>query len=122
MSWRVSPWVYPVWDSLQLLDLIDYFLFHVGEIFNYSLFKNFLIRFLFLLFFCVVLCISCSVVSDAVTPRTVTHLVSLSMGFSRQNYWMGLSFPSPEDLPNQGIKTWSPALQADCFPFELQAS
>ena len=47
----VSPWVYPVWDSLCLLDLIAYFLFHVGEIFNYNLLKNFLIPFLFLFFF-----------------------------------------------------------------------
>ena len=31
MSWRVSPWIYPVWYSLCLLNLIDYFLFHVGE-------------------------------------------------------------------------------------------
>ena len=44
-------WVYSVWDSLCLLDFIDYFLFHVVEIFNYNLFKNFLIHFLFL-FFC----------------------------------------------------------------------
>ena len=51
VSWCVSPWVYPVWDSLHLLDLIDYFLFHVGKIFNYNLFKNFLILFLFLFFF-----------------------------------------------------------------------
>ena len=43
MSRHVSPWVYPVWDCLYLLDLIDYFLFHVGEIFNHNLFKNFLI-------------------------------------------------------------------------------
>ena len=41
VSWHVSPWVYSVWDSLHLLDLIDYFLFHVGEIFNYNLFKTF---------------------------------------------------------------------------------
>ena len=41
MSWYVSPWVYPVWDSLCLLDLIDYVLFHVGESFNYNLFKKF---------------------------------------------------------------------------------
>ena len=34
MSWHVSPWVYPIWDSLCPLDLIDYFLFHVGEIFT----------------------------------------------------------------------------------------
>ena len=42
--WHVSPWVYPVWDSLYLLDLIDYFLFHVGEIFFlffFFLFLNF---------------------------------------------------------------------------------
>ena len=38
-------------DSLCLLELIDYFLFHVGEIFNYNLFKNFLISFLFIFFF-----------------------------------------------------------------------
>ena len=50
MSWHVSPWVYPVQDSLHLLDLIDYFLFHVGEIFNYNIFKTFLIPFLFLFF------------------------------------------------------------------------
>ena len=51
MSWHVSPWVYPVWDSLCLLDFKDSFLFHVGEIFNYNLFKNFLIPFLFLFLF-----------------------------------------------------------------------
>jgi len=50
ISWHVSPWVYPVWDSLHLLDLIDYLLFHIGEIFNYNLFKIFLIPFLFLFF------------------------------------------------------------------------
>ena len=51
MSWHVSPWVYPVWDSLFLLELIGYFVFHVGEIFNYNLFKNFLIPFLLLFLF-----------------------------------------------------------------------
>ena len=51
VSWCVSPWVYPVWNSLCLWDLIDYFVFHVGEIFNYNLFKNFLIPFHFLFFF-----------------------------------------------------------------------
>ena len=51
MSWSVSPQIYLVWDSLHLSALIDYFLFHVGEIFNYNLFKNFLISFLFLFFF-----------------------------------------------------------------------
>ena len=42
------------------------------------------------------------------------------MGFSRQEYWSGLSFPSPEDLPDPGIEPVSPALQADSLPFELQ--
>ena len=51
MSWHVSPWVYPVCDSLCLLDLIDYFPFHIEEIFNYNLVKNFLKPFLFLFFF-----------------------------------------------------------------------
>ena len=57
-----------------------------------------------------------------VTPRTVACQASLSMGFSRQEYWSGLPFPSPEDLPNPGIKPRSPALQADSLPFELQGS
>ena len=51
MSWHVSPWVYPIWDSLGLLDLIDHFLFLIGEILNYNLFKNFLILFIFPFFF-----------------------------------------------------------------------
>ena len=47
MSWGVSPWVYPVWDSLGFLDLGDYFLPHVREVFNYYLLKYFLMSFLF---------------------------------------------------------------------------
>ena len=50
MSWCVSPCVCPIWDSLCLLDSMDYLLSHVGEIFNYNLFKNFLIPFVFLFF------------------------------------------------------------------------
>jgi len=42
------------------------------------------------------------------------------MGFSRQEYWSGLPFPSPGDLPNAGIESWSPELQADSLPTELQ--
>ena len=37
------------------------------------------------------------------TPGTVTHQASLSMGFSRQEYWSGLPFPPQEDIPNPGI-------------------
>ena len=41
-----------------------------------------------------------------------------SMEFSRQEYWSGLPFPSPGDLPNPGIEPRSPALQADALPSE----
>ena len=46
-------------------------------------------------------------------PWTVTHQALLSTGFPRQEYWSGLSFPSPGDLPDPEIKPKSPALQAD---------
>ena len=53
------------------------------------------------------------------TPWTVAHQAPLSMGFSRQEYWNGLPFPSPRDLPNPGIEPRSPALQADDLPTDL---
>ena len=46
-------------------------------------------------------------------PWTVAHQTPLSMGFSRQEYWSGLPFPSPGDLPNPEIEPRSPASQAD---------
>ena len=52
------------------------------------------------------------------TPWSVAYQAPPSMGFSRQEYWSGLPFPSPEDLPNPGIKPGSPALQADALPSE----
>ena len=48
-----------------------------------------------------------------VTPQTVARQALLSMGFSRKEYWSSLPFPSPEDLPNAGIKLGSSALQAE---------
>ena len=45
-----------------------------------------------------------------VTPWTVAHQSLLSIGFSRQEYWSGLPFPSPGDLPDPGIKPTSPVL------------
>ena len=45
-----------------------------------------------------------------VTPWAVAHQASQSMGFSRQEYWSGLPFPSPGDLPDPGIESRSPAL------------
>ena len=47
------------------------------------------------------------------TPWTVAPQAPLSMAFPRQEYWGGLLFPSPGDLPYPGIEPWSPALQAD---------
>ena len=49
------------------------------------------------------------------TLWTVAHQASLSIGFSRQEYWSGLPFPSPGDLPDPGIKPRSPALQTDAL-------
>ena len=45
-----------------------------------------------------------------VIPCTIARQAPLSMGFSRQEYWSGLPFPSPADLPNPGIEPRSPAL------------
>ena len=50
------------------------------------------------------------------TPWTVAHQSPLSIEFSRQKYYRGLSFPSPGDLPNPGIEPASPALQVDSLP------
>ena len=58
---------------------------------------------------------SCLTLCD---PWTVAHQAPLSMGFSRQEYWSGLPFPSPGDLPFPGMKhttPGTPALQTDCF-------
>ena len=52
------------------------------------------------------------------TPWTVAHQAPQSMEFSRQEYWSGLPFPSPEDLPNPGIELGSPTLQADALTYE----
>ena len=52
------------------------------------------------------------------TPGTVAYQAPPSTGFSRQEYWSGLPFPSPGDLPSPGIEPGSSALQTDTFPFE----
>ena len=49
------------------------------------------------------------------SPWTVAHQAPPSMGFSRQEYWSGLPFPSPGDLPDPGIEPRSPTLQADAL-------
>ena len=50
-----------------------------------------------------------------VTPWTVARQAPPSMEFSRQEYWSGLSFPSPGYLPDPGIEPASPALAGECF-------
>ena len=50
-----------------------------------------------------------------VTPWTAAHQAPPSLGFSRQEYWSGLPFPSPGDLPDPGIESRSPALEADAL-------
>ena len=61
---------------------------------------------------------SLSCVQFCATPWTVAYQSPQSMGFSRQEYWNGLPFPSSVDLPDPGIEPRSPALQADALPSE----
>ena len=59
------------------------------------------------------------------TLWTVAYQAPLSMGFSRQDYWSGLPFPPPGDVPDPGIESTSPAsptLQADSLPLSHQRS
>ena len=58
------------------------------------------------------------VAQSCLTLWTIAHQAPLSMGFSRQEYWSGLLFPSPGDLPNLGTEPGSPALQADASSSE----
>ena len=65
-----------------------------------------------------VLCSLFRCVQPFATPWTVGRQTPLSMGFSRQEYWSGLLFPSTGDLPDPRIEPGSPALQADSLLFE----
>ena len=66
--------------------------------------------------------LSRSVASDSFNPINVTCQAPVSMGFSRQEYWGGLPFPSSGNLPNPGIKPRSPELQEDFLLTELQGT
>ena len=59
-----------------------------------------------------------------VTQWTAARQAPLSMGFSRQEYWSGLPFPSPGDFPDPGIesKSVSPALQVNSLPLSHQGN
>ena len=71
---------------------------------------------------CVCVCV-CVLVTQLcptlATPWTIAHQAPLSVKFSRQEYWSGLPFSSPADLPDPDIEPGSPALQADALPSEL---
>ena len=56
--------------------------------------------------------------SDSGIPWTVAYQAPLSMGLSRKEYWNVLPFAPPGDLPDPGIKPWSPTLQADALTSE----
>ena len=80
---------------------------------DYNLYPMYLFIYLF-----IKSSVSCSVVSDSATPWTVAHQAPLSMGFSRQEYWSGLLFPSPGDLSNPRVEPGSlasPALAGRFF-------
>ena len=77
----------------------------------------------FIYFFCDIILVklklkSLSSVRLFVTPWTAVHQAPQSMGFSRQEYWSGLPFPSPGDLPDPVIEPGSPALEADALTSE----
>ena len=67
-----------------------------------------------------------SVVLNSATPWTLAHQAPLFMGFPRRDYWNGLPWPPPGDLPDPWIKTGSPALKTDCLlelaPFTWHSS
>ena len=67
------------------------------------------------------MCLCAQLCLTLLIPWTVAHQAPLSMRFSRREYWSGLPFPSPGDLPDPGIKPGSPALQADSLLTELPA-
>ena len=62
------------------------------------------------------MCVSHSVVSESATPSMVACQAPLSLGFSREEFWSELPFPSPGDLPDPGIKPGIPPLLADSLP------
>ena len=68
-------------------------------------------------------CLSLSLVAKSclslVTPWTVACQAPLSLVYSREEYWSGLPFPSPGDLPDVGIERGSPELQTNSLPSEL---
>ena len=99
---QVSPQTTPPQSWSLFYDLVQHCPSHSFYIYNFVC-------------MCACVCVGRSVLSDSVTPWTIAHWAPLFMGFSRQEYWGGLPFPFPGDLPNPGMEPRSPALQADFF-------
>ena len=110
----VGKWNLPTW--MIQLELIHFFLFLVSGVFNfikkvfnqYSFYLTAMHNFYCILYAlkwvsCAVLCV-CSVMSNTLRPHRLKPQAPLSMRFSREQYWSGLAFPTPGDLPDPGIK------------------
>ena len=68
------------------------------------------------------MCVSLSDVQLLATPWTVAHQAPLSMEFSKQEYWSGLPFPSPRDLPELGTEPRSPAFKQILYHWSHQGT
>ena len=107
------------WSALKWTDILKYFLWLLWTEFCaplYSAYANPLTPSVSIFkdrAFKVVCVLGCSVMSDSVTPCTVARQAPLSMRFSRQEFWYGLSVPFPGDLLDPDIKPGCPTLQAD---------
>ena len=106
-SWRwCLKWVFwPFWRVTQLSWVSPMYMLVTYLIFSFSSILKVKVK-------------SLSRVRLFETPGTVAYQAPPSMGFSRQEYWSGLPFPSPGDLPYPGIEPRSPALQADALTSE----
>ena len=95
-------------------------------LFSLSIIQNFSSNFLLITFPCQVSCCCYWVTKSCPTllwpPWTIARQVPLSMGFSRQEYWSGLPYPSPRVLPQLRIKSASPTRHADSLPLSHPGS
>ena len=120
-----SDLLHSVWQSLGLFTSLQMTQFHsflwLSDI-PWHICTTFLHPFFYWCTFKVSDVKSLSRVRLLATPWTVAYQAPPSMGFSRQDCWSGLPFPSPGDLPDPGIEPGSPTLQADTLPSELNVS
>ena len=121
-KWLKSPWTVVIWRKMRLLSFISWtfhFPLHFQGFFLQSSVCNPSWLFFYNTYICVCMYACCvlghfSRVQLFATPWTVALQASLSMGLPRQEYWNGLPYPPPGDLPDPGIKPKvSPASQAD---------